>query len=313
MAKKRTKESRKSHTQSSKSLLDSLEHLTGKLDFTATNDYMFRAVLQTSEEALTGLLSALLDIPKEDFLSINVLNPIILGEAIDDKTIVLDLNILLNNNQVINLEMQVINEGDWEERSLYYLCKNFTELKRGRPYHDLLPVMHIGTLDFSLFSYNNQFYSEYLLRETKTHKVYSDKLCIRMLNLTQITNVPDEERNSALYKWAKLFKATTWEELHMLGKDDSSISKFTFTLHEMSENEKIRQQCMARERYEHDRASAISYGKKQGIEQGREQERILLGTLQQKLAKLNRSDDFLRAFSEPEFMKQLLKEFGLDS
>ena len=95
----------------------------------------------------------------------------------------------------------------------------------------------------------------------------------------------------------------------MLAKDDSSISKFTFTLHEMSEDEKIRQQCMARERYEHDRASAISYGNKQG----REQERILLSTLQQKLVELNRTDDFLRAFSEPEFMEQLLKEFGLNS
>ena len=138
-----------------------------------------------------------------------------------------------------------------------------------------------------------------------------------MLNLTQITNVTDEERSSDLYKWAKLFKATTWEELRMLAKDDSSISKFIFTLHEMSEDEKIRQQCMARERYEHDLASAISYGRRQGIEQGIEQgceqERIFLSTLQQKLAESNRSDDFLRAFSEPEFMKQLLKEFGLDS
>ena len=34
----------------------------------------------------------------------------------------------------------------------------------------------------------------------------------------------------------------------------------------MSEDEKIRQQCLARERYEHDRASAIEYGIEQGIE-----------------------------------------------
>ena len=31
-----------------------------------TNDYMFRSVFQTSEEALRGLLSALLYIPEEE-------------------------------------------------------------------------------------------------------------------------------------------------------------------------------------------------------------------------------------------------------
>lgn len=138
-----------------------------------------------------------------------------------------------------------------------------------------------------------------------------------MLILTQIENVTDEERSSNLYKWAMLFKAATWEELRMLSKDDSSISKFTFTLHEMSEDEKIRQQCMARERYEHDRASAISYGIKQGIELGREQgieqERIRLSILQQKLTELNRTDDFLRAFSDPDYLQQLLKEFALEA
>ncbi len=263
-----TKESRKPHIQPSEALLDNLEHLTGEIEFTATNDYMFRAVLQSNEKALKGLLSALLDIPTKEIISVTILNPIKLGDAIDEKTIVLDLNILLNNNRVLNLEMQVANEGNWSNRSLYYLCKNFAQLKRGKSYNDLLPVMHIGILDFSPFPDNKQFYSEYLLRETKSNYIYSDKLSIRMLNLTQIENVTDNERASSLYQWAKLFKSTTWEELRMLAKKDSSISEFTFTLHEMSEDEKIRQQCLARERYERDRASAIEYGIKQGIECG---------------------------------------------
>ena len=42
------------------------------------NDYMFHAVLQSSEEALRGLLSALLYIPEAEILSCIVLNPIML-------------------------------------------------------------------------------------------------------------------------------------------------------------------------------------------------------------------------------------------
>ena len=136
-----------------------------------------------------------------------------------------------------------------------------------------------------------------------------------MLNLKQIENVTDNERQSSLYQWAKLFKATTWEEIKMLAKDDSSISEFTFTLYEMSEDEKIRYQCFARERYEHDRASAIEYGIEQGIEQGIkrgiEHGHNQITTLNLKLIEANRSEDFLRACSDNEYLQQLLKEFNL--
>ena len=306
-----TKETRKPITQNSKSLLDSLEHLTGKLEFTATNDYMFRAVFQSNEKALKGLLSALLNIPVHEIISVTILNPIELGEAIDEKTIVMDLNILLNNNKILNLEMQVANQGDWPERSLFYLCKNYAKLESGKPYKTLLPVIHIGILDFSPFPDNKQFYSEYLLRETKTNHIYSDKLSIRMLNLKQIENVTDNERQSNLYQWAKLFKATTWEEIKMLAKDDSSISEFTFTLYEMSEDEKIRYQCFARERYEHDRASAIEYGIEQGIEQGIERGHNQINKLNHQLIEANRFDDLKRSTTDPKYQAELLKEFNL--
>ena len=52
-----------------------------------TNDYMFRSVFQTSEEALRGLLSALLYIPEEEIVSCEICNPIILGDAIDEKPV----------------------------------------------------------------------------------------------------------------------------------------------------------------------------------------------------------------------------------
>ncbi len=84
----------------------------GKIRYKLTNDYMFRAVFQKNKTALKGLLSVLLEIPKESIQEVNILNPIILGETIDDKTCVLDLHIHLNNNEFINIEMQVSDLGD---------------------------------------------------------------------------------------------------------------------------------------------------------------------------------------------------------
>ncbi len=113
----------------------------------------------------------------------------------------------------------------------------------------------------------------------------------------------------------------------MLANKDSSISEFTSTLYEMSEDEKIYQQCLARERYERDKLSCVAYGKKQGLEEGLKEGRIeglkegrkeglkegqnLITTLNLKLLEANRLDDLKRACSDPEYLQLLLKEFNL--
>ena len=63
----------------------------------------------------------------------------------------------MNNNTLINLEMQVANEGNWPDRSLSYLCRAFDNLNEGENYGDLKPAIHIGILDFTLFPENLNF------------------------------------------------------------------------------------------------------------------------------------------------------------
>ena len=59
---------------------------TGPIKYTLRNDYMFKAVLQKNKKALTGLLSALLSMPVEDIVDVDIMNPIELGETIDKMT-----------------------------------------------------------------------------------------------------------------------------------------------------------------------------------------------------------------------------------
>ncbi len=51
-----------------------LDTATGPIQYGLTNDYMFRAVCQQSEEALRHLLSALLNIPYEEIISSAITN-----------------------------------------------------------------------------------------------------------------------------------------------------------------------------------------------------------------------------------------------
>lgn len=71
------KESRKLRQRQDDEILREIDG-EEELEYGLTNDYMFRSVFQTSEEALKGLLSALLHIPEEEILSCKICNPIIL-------------------------------------------------------------------------------------------------------------------------------------------------------------------------------------------------------------------------------------------
>lgn len=244
-----------------------LETLTGTIRFRLTNAYMFVAVLQKNHETLCHLIAALLHIKRSDIVTVEILNPIILGDDIGKKDIVLDLRILLNNNVILNIEMQINNEGNWDDRTLYYLSKNLV-LAVGEDYTELKPVIQIGILDFNYPDGNTEFYQKYVLMNRETHRIFSDKLGIYVLCLSQMENATEEDRQSGLYEWAKVFKATTWEELKALSENNPVIENTIVTMAELSENEKVREQLLREEKAQRDKLSAQNYGYRKGIVAG---------------------------------------------
>ncbi len=245
--------------------------LTGRLKHKLTNDYMFKAFLQKNEKALRGLLCALLRLDYDNIKSVEITNPIVLGEKITDKYVILDIKLILNNDTIINIEMQVENLGDWPERSLTYLCKNYDQLKSGEDYIDVKRVIQIGILDFTPEGFPEELYLDYYLANAKTKHIYSDKVSILVLQLNQLGKKEDEDKMPDLYYWAQLFRAETWEEIVMLAEKNEIIEECIVTLRELSEDEKIQMECEARERSRRDLSAAERYGYKKGVEDGIEQ------------------------------------------
>ncbi|MBP3470260.1 MAG: Rpn family recombination-promoting nuclease/putative transposase [Lachnospiraceae bacterium] len=222
---------------------------TGKITYTFTNDYMFRAILQRNKTVLKGLICSLLHLDPASVVSITINNPIELGKSVDNKEFILDINITLNDDTLINLEMQVTDELNWKDRSLSYLCRTFDQLYRGQDYSDVSPVIHIGFLNFPLFPSDAEFYATYKLLNIKTHKEFSDKLTLGVVDLTHIELATDEDRFYQIDRWAKLFKATTWKELKNLTKGDEYMTQAAKELYECNSDVLIQQQCRAREEY----------------------------------------------------------------
>lgn len=230
-------------------LFPSVQNASGPLRFNMTNDYMFRAVLQTNNKVLRGLICSLLHLTEDEVISVEITNPIILGETIDNKEFRLDINVLLNDHTLINLEMQVANKMDWQNRSLIYLCRSFDQLDHGQEYTEIQPVIHIGFLDYTLFTESPEFYATYKLINVKNHKVYSDNLVLSVVNLSRIDLATDEDKKYQIDHWARLFKATTWEEIRMLASENNYINEASNTILRLSAEEDIRKRCQDREEY----------------------------------------------------------------
>jgi len=219
----------------------------GEIPYSLTNDYMFKVVLGNCPLALKGLICALLHMKPEDVLSVDVMNPITPGDSVDTKDMVLDLKICLNDSTLINLEMQLVKQGFWPERSLSYLCRTFNHLKEGESYWKIKPAIHIGFVDFDIAPEEPEFYATYHLANDKTHRIYTNKFTLSVVNLKQIKRATPEDQAYQIDRWAELFKSTTWEEIQMLAEKNTAITEVAKTMYQLTGDDLVRERCQARQ------------------------------------------------------------------
>lgn len=224
-----------------------LESLSGPLNISLVNDYLFRALLQKNNNVLKALIASLLHINISDIQSVKIENEIVLGKQIKDKEFVLDIRVSLNNNTFINIEMQVIDYHNWPERSMSYLSRTFDNLAHGEDYLNAKPTIQIGLLDYTLFPEAPEFYANYYLMNEKTYQKYSDKVRISVVDLTRIDLATEEDKAYGIDHWAALFKSHTWEDLKMLAKNNETMTDAISTIYDITQDTLLREQIRARE------------------------------------------------------------------
>ena len=222
-------------------LREELQHATGEIKYGGTNNYMFQAFLQENNEALRNLICSVLHLDPSSVVSIEITNPILLGKFIENKTFILDIKALMNNQTVINLEMQIEDQHNWPERSLGYLCRSFDNLNTGDEYRTVKPAIHIGFLDFHLFKDAPEFHAVYKLLNTKNMHSYTDKFSLHVIDLRHIELATEEDKAYQTDVWAAFFKAKTWEEMRMLAEKKPGLQSSVETLYQLNSDEQIRE------------------------------------------------------------------------
>ena len=93
-----------------------------KRKYTLTNDYIFKKVFAKDENngELKDLLEAILEI---EIQKVEVKNPELPKDALDEKLSILDIKAQINEDTIIDIDMQVTNKYNIGERSSLYLSK----------------------------------------------------------------------------------------------------------------------------------------------------------------------------------------------
>ena len=285
----------------------------GKIRYHFMNAYLFATVFQKNQETLKDLIAALLRIELKEIVSLEILNPILPGQDIDHKSCIMDILVLLNGNIRVNLEMQVLDEGNWNERGVYYLAENLLDLKKGEDYKNLKTTVQIGILDFDLWkSGKNPFYQVYELWDTEHDRVFTNKMKLCVLSLRQAEKAEERERQSGLYDWAKTLTAETWEELQELSEKNEKIKEAVETMITLTEEERVRIECMQQEKAERDWINAMNYATEQGKKRGMQQERENTLKLIAKMSE-NGDTEYIARLIEPEVFEKMTAKYGMEA
>ena len=258
------------------------EKITVKL----TNNYAFQKIFKNTK-IVKGFLMALLDLKEYEIKKIEITDPFTLGENDEEKEGILDIKLILNQNRKINIEMQNTYQDDWTERSLFYNCRMFTDgLKKGHPYGEIPPCIHVGILNFNQMISPN-YYHKFSLMDEKTKEIYSRKFQFHMIELKKLKYVKEKQKKKPLYRWAKLIAAQTWEELEQESKGNKYMERALEEMIKISQDEIERYLYLREEMAESDRVSQIQSAKRIGHKEGKKEGEILklITQVQKKIAR----------------------------
>jgi predicted transposase/invertase (TIGR01784 family) len=205
---------------------------------------------------LKSLISCLLGIPLESIGKITITNPEIAPESIETKFCRLDISMMLNG-LLVDLEIQVKDNKDFRDRSLYYSAKLIAgSLDIGEAYEKLPKVIFLGIVDYNLFACE-KFHSAFKLLETTRFETMTEKISFHFFELPKLSK--NISRHNGLELWLALFKAKTEEDLKKIqGKGSLIMNEAIDAYHSVVSSSEFREMERLREKARHDEAQAIA-------------------------------------------------------
>ena len=120
-----------------------------------TSDYVFKRIFgqEENKSALIDFLEGILEIKIQN---VQINNPEIPKDFYDSKYGVLDLKVTLDNRLIVNVEMQMQNQYNIEQRSTFYMTSTYAkQLGEREGYENCKKVIVINILNFNYYKRNS--------------------------------------------------------------------------------------------------------------------------------------------------------------
>ena len=240
------------------------------------NDYAFKRIFgdPANKDVLIDFLNSIIltDVtgPLVDLeLDNRELDP----EFIGDKASRLDILATTRKGTRINIEVQIVNLGGTERRSLFYWSRLYcSQLQSGSEYTVLAPVIAINVVNFEFLPDAGRFHQTFLLLERETGEPLTRDCEIHFLELPKFrrqTHTP----KTKLDKWLTYLSNVQGKAMENIAMNTPAIKK-ALTIEEIfAQSEHERRLYELREKGLHDIATLRALVRKEGREEGREEGR----------------------------------------
>jgi predicted transposase/invertase (TIGR01784 family) len=175
------------------------------------NDFLFLKYMgeKGDEVQLLAFLNAVLQrTGKDNLTSVEIIeNKDLPAEIVGGKFSKLDVRAKLANGTKINIEVQLENQYNMKERSLYYWGLQYTKgIVQGDNYNTLPPVICINILDFSYIPVDDFHTSFHLYEDQHKDTMLSDALEIHCLDMVRFRKLKAKDiLNNPLHRWLVYF------------------------------------------------------------------------------------------------------------
>jgi predicted transposase/invertase (TIGR01784 family) len=162
------------------------------------------------------------------------------------------------NGQKVDLEIQVADEGDYPERSLYYWAREYSSaLVEGKDYIELPRVVIISIVAFKLFGCE-EFHSEFQPLEVSRHTPLTDKQSLHYFELPKLPEAVGADDELKL--WLSLFRAKTEDDLRRIEEMGVPIMEQAIVAYRhITATEEFKEMERLRSRARHNEAAALRH------------------------------------------------------
>ena len=236
-------------------------------------DVVFQSLFSKKNEKITkAFAEAMLD-EKVKKITIND-DKELFREKPEDKLGILDLELDINDREKVDIEIQLVDRSNIQERLLFYFSKlYYNEVKKGDDYKKAKRVVMVAILDydFNLTKEIKRMETKWKLREENAKDlVLTDKIEIDIIELSKVRAEYEKNKQNKKAQWALFINDPNTKEVKEIMKENEDIEEAVVTVHKMTEDEKMRRLADLREKAILDEKAIRRKGYEDGHEAGYE-------------------------------------------